>query len=370
MNLNPGIVKGRSQEIPGRVVANHIAALMEHSYGDVVRGTPALVPRGPLTLIVGTCHAAGTAHPEGVEMALIDRDNPMFDMAREGKRLPGVFLALLVLVGVVGLAFVIPAIWAQIVYGESGQAEAFFESASFLLISFSLMLLFLWVWVAAYERRSVRTLGFPTQSWCRKLLVGLLLGFGMVALAVGLMSVAGAIAVDDAGTQQSGGAALGGAMLLLLVFGVQGGAEEVIFRGWLLGVLGARYRPWVGVAISTVVFVVVHGTARPLAVLNLVLFALFLSLYCLKEGSIWGICGWHAAWNWTQGHFFGLEITGHSQAGGTVLDLKAVGPELLSGGGYGVEATIMCTLVLGAGVAVMIAALRRQELERHRALEP
>ena len=44
-----------------------------------------------------------------------------------------------------------------------------------------------------------------------------------------------------------GVAAIGIRFLSLLSYFVQGPAEELLFRGWLLSVIGARYRPWIGV---------------------------------------------------------------------------------------------------------------------------
>jgi len=58
---------------------------------------------------------------------------------------------------------------------------------------------------------------------------------------------------------------------------VQGPAEEVLFRGWLLPVIGARYLPWIGVLVSSLIFSLAHAGSMsyaplvPLALLNLFL---------------------------------------------------------------------------------------------------
>jgi membrane protease YdiL (CAAX protease family) len=197
-------------------------------------------------------------------------------------------------------------------------------------------------------------------GWLKKYLLGLLLGFGMLSLTVALMAAAGSVSFDDSTTHQYGIAALGSVALYLLAMMAQGGSEEVLIRGWMLQTIGARYRPVVGVIVANSVFVVFHGSIEPIVVINLVLFSLFTTFYCLKEGSIWGVCGWHAAWNWSQGHFYGLELTGYEQAGGTVVDLKTAGTSVLSGGGFGPEASIMCTIVLVAGIAVITAKTRAE----------
>lgn len=294
-------------------------------------------------------------------MAVFDRDPPLVAMAREGRRLPNIYLALIVLLVIALLAFGLPAIAANIAYGgDEARAEAFTDGNAFLVISTALLMVLLMIWAAAYEGRPPRTLGLPAAGWTLKLLGGLAAGFGMIALTVGLMALAGGVVRDDGGAQAVGTGALGAALLPLLVFGVQGSAEELLFRGWLMPVIGARYRLWVGVVVSTLVFAGFHGTVNPMAAVQLVLFSLFATAYCLREGGVWGACGWHAAWNWTQGHFFGLNVTGHAQAGGTVLDLKAAGHPLVGGGEFGPEASVMCMAVLAAGIAALVWLPRRR----------
>jgi membrane protease YdiL (CAAX protease family) len=169
------------------------------------------------------------------------------------------------------------------------------------------------------------------------------------------MSLSGHVTTEGGGTNPIGGAAaLGATLLMLLAWAVQGGTEEIITRGWYQGVLGARYGPWVGVAVSSILFAVLHLTVNPVAFFNLLLFGLFLSLYCLREGSIWGICGWHTAWNWTQVKLFGLSVSGHDIAGGALLDLKTVGNQYLGGGDFGPEGSLYTTLIFTAGIAVVI----------------
>ena len=59
--------------------------------------------------------------------------------------------------------------------------------------------------------------------------------------------------------QTLGLTAVGIRFLSLLTYFVQGPAEEVLFRGWLLPVIGARYRPWIGVLVSSLIFSLAHA---------------------------------------------------------------------------------------------------------------
>ncbi len=69
--------------------------------------------------------------------------------------------------------------------------------------------------------------------------------------------------------------------------------------------------------------------------------------------------GAHYAVNLMQGPIFGLPVSGRDSNG--LLHGTLDGPELLTGGGFGIEASVI-TAVLGATVAVYV--VRRAHVER------
>jgi len=81
---------------------------------------------------------------------------------------------------------------------------------------------------------------------------------------------------------------------------LQTGAEEIIFRGLVLGWFVARGRVGLGVLVSTALFVMLHslnadfgaGSAASLAA-----FSVAASLSVLRSGSVWWAWGLHFAWN-------------------------------------------------------------------------
>jgi uncharacterized protein len=195
---------------------------------------------------------------------------------------------------------------------------------------------------------------------------GLLVGLVMFGAVVGLMAALGYVEWENGGTQAQGAAALGGVLLVLVGWVVQGAAEEAITRGWLLPVIGARYRPALGIVLSALVFAVYHSlnpNLSPVAVLNLFLFGLFAALYALLEGGLWGVFALHTMWNWAQGNLFGFEVSGDEPAGGMLVNLTEAGPDLLTGGAFGPEGGLLVTIVLLAGLAVVwFTGQRRQPL--------
>ncbi|MFM8367254.1 MAG: lysostaphin resistance A-like protein, partial [Chloroflexota bacterium] len=156
---------------------------------------------------------------------------------------------------------------------------------------------------------------------------------------------------------EQGFPAIAGVMLVLIGWIVQGGAEEVLIRGWVLPVIGARYKPWVGLLVSSLIFALLHGLNPNLSVIalvNLALFGVFAGLYAMREGSMWGISALHTVWNWVQGNFFGLQVSGNGAGGGTLINLMETGADWLTGGEFGPEGGLAVTIVLLISIAITL----------------
>lgn len=215
-----------------------------------------------------------------------------------------------------------------------------------------------YIFVRLWEDRPFHTIGLRTAAPWRKLGRGMGLGLAMFALSVGLSAVWGFIRFERLGGAGDSPLSLVGWMLLALAFfAVQASAEEVQFRGYLLPVLGARGGGWVGILGSAFIFGLSHGLnphVTGVAVCNIVLVGLFLALYTLWEEGLWGVFGWHAAWNWAQGNLFGLEVSGQKGlATHPLLDLTEIGPDWITGGSFGPEGGTAVTIVMLIGLAFL-----------------
>ncbi len=290
----------------------------------------------------------------------------MFASARRAKRLPNVVLATLVMIIATVIGFVLATIAERLIFGEPEEVNLVRESYWYI-VPFALIVSALWIWVRVYEKRPFRSLGFTPKAALIKYLVGFMVGFVMQALTVGLMALSGCVAVEQAGDVATGVAAVGGSLSVLACFVIQGASEEIVCRGWYLPVVGARHKPLIAVVVSTVLFALLHVPSQPVAIVNLLLFGLFVALYSLREESIWGVCGWHTAWNWSMANVFGLEFSGLAPFGGTIINLQATGSPFLSGGGYGPEGSLAATLIFSAAVigVVFRSGRRKDDVIRH-----
>lgn len=321
---------------------------------------------------------------------LLNPNNHLFELARSGRRLPHIVLAIVLSFVFIfaaaiggGIVYSIVVLMLSVVTGEatldelmavlnSGDGDTItnlifpntaLEQLLFLVLSFGPIFLLLWGWLALVEKRPLWTIGLEWSGAWQKYLRGLLVGLVMFVAAIGISAAFGYIAVEEGDPQQQGLAALGGVLLVFLGWTVQGPAEEALTRGWLLPVIGARYRPLLGVIISSVIFAVFHSFNPHLsliAVLNLFLFGLFTALYALYEGGLWGVFSIHAVWNWVQGNLFGFEVSGGIKPGGTLFNLMEVGPDVVTGGPFGPEGGLAVTVVVVVSCVIVWVLGRRQ----------
>lgn len=293
----------------------------------------------------------------------------LFDLARQGQRLthiavviPLSFLfALFAQLGVIPLVIIMGAIYG---FSETGISmkgvpalEAGFWMSLQLIFGFSLVYLILWAWLKFFEKRPFWTLGYEAKNALMQYGRGFLAGALMFSGAVAILAVTGGVVFEQGDPTQQGVAALGGVIIVLLGWIVQGGAEEVLIRGWALPVIGARYKPWIGLLVSSLIFALLHGLnpgLSAIALVNLALFGVFAGLYAMREGSMWGISALHSVWNWVQGNFFGFEVSGTNAGGGTLLNLKETGADWLTGGAFGPEGGLAVTIVLVIAIAVIL----------------
>lgn len=163
-------------------------------------------------------------------------------------------------------------------------------------------------------------------------------------------------------------------MLLLMLGGyaIQSAAEEFLCRGLVFGALKDKVSLPVALGASTLVFILPHmGTltgARPWftlsGVINLIVISCVLSFITLRTQSIWAACGLHSLWNFVLECVCGLTVSGSEGASTSVINMHSVGENLLNGGKYGIEASIITALVTGAAAVLLWHSYKKDIKER------
>ena len=200
-----------------------------------------------------------------------------------------------------------------------------------------------------FEGLPWRSLGLTLHTgWLRDLIIGSLVGFASLAVAVGIAGAVGGVSfsVNDAGIASICRAMLGSAALLF----VAALAEEAMFRGYALQTLTRARLAVLGVLLTSVPFGLVHlsnpNVVPVVTFANTVLAGLWLAVAYLRTRSLWLPLGVHWMWNWSLGAFFGLPISGIRLVSNPLLTPTDAGPFWLTGGTYGIEGGVACTIAL------------------------
>ncbi|MDQ7947891.1 MAG: CPBP family intramembrane glutamic endopeptidase, partial [Pedobacter sp.] len=182
---------------------------------------------------------------------------------------------------------------------------------------------------------------------------GMAIGFALVSLSVLLAQLNGNVHFSFRGFDPI---IMAGYFLLYALVGV---LEEFIFRSFPLLALSERYPNLIGILLTSVLFGLAHF-ANPgfswLAMVNISLVGICLAIFVLLKKNIYWAVGIHLGWNYTQGVLLGYKVSGTDSIG--VLDAKPIGPTYLSGGVFGIESSIFCTLVILVLIAYLLFRYR------------
>lgn len=157
------------------------------------------------------------------------------------------------------------------------------------------------------------------------------------ALAVSaLVGVVGVLVDPTQGTFAGWSSFLGVAVVALALTPFQVAAEEYLFRGWIVQAFGAVVRsPWPGVAVSAVLFALVHegATASVWGFADLVVFAVVLSVVTLRTGGLEAALALHVVHNtvcWVAAAAYGAtdSIADYTEVGPGVFVVSTLGTAL------------------------------------------
>ena len=288
------------------------------------------------------------------------RTSPLVEMATEAKRPTRWWLGWIVAVGIVVVDGAGGQAIGSAILGSPEPADSSYQFEEFF--SFGLTLVALLLWVVLKEGRPFSSLGFRGGNPVGKLALGVVIGALMMGVGVLVLTLMGQYEAGASQHTNVGSAALALLLPLAVVFLLQASTEEAVTRGYMLQIGGLQLPGWVAIIATSVIFSVLHVGASPIALLNIALYALLASFVALGQGSLWLICGLHAGWNYFQGNIFGVPVSGNAEAN----SLLAFGPsegssDLLSGGDFGIEASLVGTVILVIAAVVAFVAYRKAE---------
>lgn len=158
-------------------------------------------------------------------------------------------------------------------------------------------------------------------------------------------------------------------VLLIGGFIIQGATEEILCRGIVLHALKEKTSTWIAIVVSTIMFVVPHLSSLfegeiiygIIGVVNLVLISVIFSLLTIRFKSIWAACGLHSFWNAILYSVLGLNLSGNDETVTAIFNMKSVGENIWNGGKYGIEASLITSIVLASATTLIWYMNRRRK---------
>lgn len=139
--------------------------------------------------------------------------------------------------------------------------------------------------------------------------------------------------------------------------------EELVFRGYVYQKMRVASRV-LAIVVTSLVFAYLHAGntgATPIAIANIAVAGVLLALAYEMFERLWLPIGIHLAWNVVSGPILGYPVSGYIPSQ-SVLRTVPHGPPALTGGTFGIEASLVMLIVESCAAVLLIrAAMMRAE---------
>ena len=220
-------------------------------------------------------------------------------------------------------------------------------SVVLLLIAYALL-------VRLMERRAVTELGLG--KGVVQLVIGGVIGLALMA-SVYLVLWSLHLVTFSPGTGLVG---LGGALAAYLGAAV---LEELLLRAVVFRLVEEISGTTIAVVFSAALFGLLHALNPGATVVSGAAIAIeagvLLAVAYVLTRNLWFVIGIHLGWNFTEGSLFGAKVSGGA-ASHALMRTSISGPDLISGGGFGPEASLVSVGLSAVLSAVIILLILRR----------
>jgi membrane protease YdiL (CAAX protease family) len=225
-----------------------------------------------------------------------------------------------------------------------------------VVLEFAISLVSVCIFRFFVDRRSFISLGWDLQGFAGEALTGLLLGPALLGLTSVLLLLSGHLEWTDIVWDPSS-LFISFGLMALIAF-----SEELVFRGYILGNLLESFpNRYIALSISAILFACFHLTnpgLHTLAFANLFLVGLLLGINYIYTKNLWFSFLFHLSWNFFQGPILGFKVSGLTLP--SLLQAEPKGDLFLTGGDFGLEGSIINTLISFASVLILAWAFEKK----------
>ncbi len=199
------------------------------------------------------------------------------------------------------------------------------------------------VWMKYLDKYPISGMGFSLRGRGRDMVWGTLLACLLYLIAYPVILSWGH--AEIAGVEWD----IPALVYWLLIFFIGAFAEEIMCRGYVLRrLMYTRLNRFVALAISSALFSLLHFLNPHtgfVPFLNLFIAGLMLGAAYLYTHNLWFPTFLHTFWNWIQGSVLGFNVSGTTSRY-SLIDLNIREDNLLNGGGFGFEGSLLCTFLM------------------------
>ena len=211
-----------------------------------------------------------------------------------------------------------------------------------------------WIFRRFIDGKTFNSLGFKFSEYKKDFLIGLLFGFVLIASGFVILLILGNLSISDTNFNIP---LLFGYVFLFTIGSLN---EEIMIRGYILTNFCDSMNKYIALIVSSLLFAIMHlanANVTVLSFVNIFLAGILLGIYYIHKRNLWFPISLHFSWNFFQGPIFGFEVSGVDVTGVIIQDIQ--GPDLITGGTFGFEGSIIATLLMV--ISIVLLHYRYQE---------
>ncbi len=209
-------------------------------------------------------------------------------------------------------------------------------------VSLSVTIAIVWIFRKFIDRKSIVSIGLNIKGKKNDIVWGFLTGLILMVIGYFVLKFSNNLEVEAI---KYDSLAIFGSLFFFTMVGI---SEELLFRGYILNnLMESSKNKYIALLISALLFALMHGlnpNISILAITNLILAGLALGITYIHTKNLWFPIFLHISWNYFQGPIFGFEVSGTITK--SVIKQKVTGSELITGGDFGFEGSILLTFLL------------------------
>lgn len=210
------------------------------------------------------------------------------------------------------------------------------------------------------DKRDWYSMGYrqPSINGWSGLVSGFIIGATPILLAALMVYLTGGFQLGGFGMELT-------TIIMIPTLFLMAFTEEILFRGYVLQNYVDQSQTQFGILVSSIIFWLVHALnpgvwSSPLIAINLFGAGIILAQAYLLSDNIWYPTVMHFAWNAVQGLLLSIPVSGLRLGGLIHLTLVPDFPAWLSGGDFGLEGSLIVTVLEAVLIASLAILLRSQ----------